>query len=84
MNPISVSLSVIQIEFHFSCHINSSRFLSEIKKKKIIKLPAPILKGPFRGMDTLSRKITLSKLFCLPSEMGSTLKGKNLEQSLFF
>ena len=31
-----------------------------------------------RGMDTLSGVATLSKLFCLPSEKGSTLKGKNL------
>ena len=31
-----------------------------------------------RGMNTLSGETTLSKLFCLPSEKGSTLKGKNL------
>ena len=31
-----------------------------------------------RGMDTLSGEVTLSKVFCLPSEKGSTLKGKNL------
>ena len=31
-----------------------------------------------RGIDTLSGKTTLSRWFCLPSEKGSTLKGKNL------
>ena len=31
-----------------------------------------------KGMNIISRKATLSKLFCLPSENGSTLKGKNL------
>ena len=36
-------------------------------------------------MDTLSGRITLSKLFCLPSEKkGSTLKGMNLLWSKFF
>ena len=30
-----------------------------------------------RGMATLSEEINLSKLFCLPSEKGSTLIGKN-------
>ena len=30
------------------------------------------------GTDTLSREVTLSKLFCFPSEKGSALKGKNL------
>ena len=30
------------------------------------------------GMHTLSGEITLSELFCLSSEKGSTLKGKNL------
>ena len=29
-------------------------------------------------MDTLSREVTLLKLFCLPSEKGPTLKGKKL------
>ena len=29
-------------------------------------------------IDTLSRKTTRSKLFLLPFEKGSTLKGKNL------
>ena len=29
-------------------------------------------------MDTLSREETLSALFCLPPEKGSSLKGKNL------
>ena len=31
-----------------------------------------------RGMDTLTGEATLSKMFCLPSENGFTLKGKNL------
>ena len=31
-----------------------------------------------RGIYSLSGEATLSKLFCLPSETGSTLKGKNL------
>ena len=31
-----------------------------------------------RGIDTLSREITLSKLLLPPPEKGSTLKGKNL------
>ena len=30
------------------------------------------------GIDTLSGVAILSKLFCLPSEKGSTLTGKNL------
>ena len=30
------------------------------------------------SIDTLIREATLSNCFCLPSEMGSTLKGKNL------
>ena len=30
-----------------------------------------------RGMETLSVVATLSKLFCVLSEKGSTLKGKN-------
>ena len=30
------------------------------------------------GLDTLSEAITLSNLFLLPSEKGSTLKGKNV------
>ena len=34
--------------------------------------------GALRGMDTLSRDVTLSKLFYLPSENASTLNGKNL------
>ena len=29
-------------------------------------------------MDTFSEEATLSKLFCLPSEKGSILTGKNL------
>ena len=38
-----------------------------------------------RGIDTLSGNATLPKLFCLPSEKGSTLKGKNLlPGKLFF
>ena len=39
-----------------------------------------------RGMDTLSGETTLSKLVCLPSLKGSSLKGKHLlpwEQMLF-
>ena len=35
-------------------------------------------KGNIRGIDTLSRETTLSKLFVFPSEQGSTLKRKNL------
>ena len=31
-----------------------------------------------KGMDTLSGEATLGKLFCLPSEKGSILKGNNL------
>ena len=31
-----------------------------------------------RRMDTPSGEATLSKLVCIPSEKGSTLKGKNL------
>ena len=31
-----------------------------------------------RGTDTISREETLTKLILLPSEKGSTLKGKNL------
>ena len=31
-----------------------------------------------RGMNTLSVETTLLKLLCLPSEKGSTPKGKNL------
>ena len=34
--------------------------------------------NPVKRMDTLSREFTLSKLFSLPSERGSTLRGKNL------
>ena len=34
------------------------------------------------GIDPLSEEATLSKLFCLPSEKGSILKGKNLLLSL--
>ena len=37
-----------------------------------------------RGMDTLSGEAALSKLFCLPSEKESALKGKNLLGSKFF
>ena len=32
----------------------------------------------FKRTDTLSREATLSICFCLPSDIGSTLKGKNL------
>ena len=35
-------------------------------------------KAHLSGMDTLSGEATLSKLFCLPSGKGSSLKGKNL------
>ena len=34
------------------------------------------------GTDTLSGEETLSKLFCLLSEKGSTLQGKNLLQRI--
>ena len=32
----------------------------------------------FKGIDTFTRETTLAKLFLLPSEKGSSLKGKNL------
>ena len=35
-----------------------------------------ILRG--RGNDTLSGEVTLSKLFCLPSANGCTIKEKSL------
>ena len=38
--------------------------------------PPPSPPHPPRGMDTISGKATLSKLFCLSSEKGSTLKNK--------
>ena len=34
--------------------------------------------GNLRGKNTLSRESILSKLFCLPTKMGSTVTGKNL------
>ena len=34
--------------------------------------------GALRGKGTPSGQTSLPKLFCLPSEKGSTLKGKNL------
>ena len=47
----------------------------------ILVLPSETTPKYLRGMDTLSGEATLSKLFCLPSEMGSTLKGnKNCSQ----
>ena len=49
----------------------------------IVTIPGHLLdffrvKLPLRGIGTLSDKETLSKLFCLLSEKGSSLKGKNL------
>ena len=41
----------------------------------------------FKGIDTLPKEATLSKLFCLRSETGSALKGQKLlhwEQILSF
>ena len=32
----------------------------------------------FQGIDTISKEVTVSKLFCLSCEKESTLKGKNL------
>ena len=31
-----------------------------------------------KGNDTISGEVTQTKLLCIPSEKGSTLKGKNL------
>ena len=46
-------------------------------KDRRVHFRNPGMKG-LREMDTFSRETTLSKLFFLPSEKGSTLNGKNL------
>ena len=44
-------------------------------QNKLIKTVTP---NNFKEIGTFSREATLSKLFCLLFEKGSTLKGKNL------
>ena len=51
---------------------------SKRRVKSGCSLAAAPKNGPKQGMDTFSEEATPSKLFCIPSEKGSTLKGKNL------
>ena len=68
----------IDTDINISCTINTLQLKIKAMRTNFC---------PLRGMDTLSGEKTLSDLFYLPSEKGSTLKGKNflpLGENSFF
>ena len=82
---LSLSLSVLVCVCVCVCVLWSRHKIKRIRSKSS-QLLLQIDQGQsyLRGIDTFQGGHNSAKFFCLPSEKGSTLEGKNLGGSNFF